>query len=114
MSLAKQPSFDVIYDIAVLHTIRDVKLRKEFAGAIKKQLAPNGMWFNVSCISPDIEHIADQYGIEAPPGLTYDELAECTQDIFDITHQQELPYRIDRNGQIAPFPAVFSIFSSSS
>ncbi len=101
--------FDLILDIAVLHTIQNEQTRHKFAKAVASLLKPQALWINLSCLSPDVLHVTEATGVQPPPALSRLELQQLNQQHFIIKAQQDATYRITRDGKAADFPALISV-----
>jgi SAM-dependent methyltransferase len=102
--------FDLVLDIAVLHTMDNNDTRYKFAQAVAALLKPQGAWINVSCLSPDVLKVAESTGVKAPPALTKVELQHASNNNFLLATQQLTIYQLSREGKLAAFPALISLF----
>lgn len=103
-------SFDLVLDIAVLHTIENEATRLKFSQAVFSLLKPGAIWINVSCLSPDVFKTSELTGVKAPPALTKTDLQQACKNNFVIEKQIDTSYQISRDGKLVEFPALVSVF----
>lgn len=106
--------FDLVLDIAVLHTIDNSSTRRKFAQSVAVLLKPQAIWINISCLSPDVLKVEQATGIKAPPALSKVDLEEMSKNDFLLIRQDAVSYQISREGKLALFPALISIFKKIS
>lgn len=97
--------FPLVFDISVLHTFPTQELQRIFSEHVFELLPSDGLWVNVSCIYSELEDIAEKTGVQAPPGLTDQEIQTATKGLFTIIEQQRTHYTICREDKKASFPA---------
>ncbi|MCD6046429.1 MAG: tam 1 [Gammaproteobacteria bacterium] len=102
--------FDVAFDIAVLHTIENENVRMKFAQKVASYLKPQGIWVNVSCLSPDAHQVAELTGVKAPPALSKEALRQLCCQGFSFEEEQLAFYQILREDKLVEFPAIVSVF----
>ncbi len=102
--------FDLVFDVAVLQTIDDNTIQKQFAEKMANLLKTNGYWVNFACISPDVLEVEKITGVKAPPALSKEVLNEITKKHFVLESRHAASYHICREGKRANFPAFVSVF----
>ena len=92
------------------HTFDNDATRYKFAQTIASLLKPQATWINVSCLNPDVLKVMEATGIKAPPALSISELQQMSKNNFLINKQKYTSYQISREGKLAAFPALISLF----
>lgn len=103
-------TYDVIIDIACLHTYKTSKSRALFADQVVKHLNKHCLWINLSCAYPAVEIVESQTGVRAPPALSLKQLAETTEKSYQMIEIQSTEIPIQRKGcKQVNFPAWVSV-----
>jgi SAM-dependent methyltransferase len=100
---------DALLDIAVLHTFKTDRERQQFAAKTAALLKPGGLWFSVSCVSPDVTQKEKETGVKAPPALSHDELLSACSPWFELIDSRAMTFCIFREGRSADFPTRVAV-----
>ena len=91
--------YDVVFDCAVFHLFKEVKVREKFVNAVASVCADNGYWISICCSNDNADVISKQNGVEAPPRVSAHEIITAVEPRFEIIEMKRCEFTIQRRGQ---------------
>tara|TARA_R110000868_G_scaffold8205_3_gene42519 strand:+ start:116229 stop:116867 length:639 start_codon:yes stop_codon:yes gene_type:complete len=102
--------YDIAYDIACAHTIKNAEGRRHFARLIHEHLVDDGLWINMTCDRDADLLVQAKTGVKIPGSLSFLELADMLQGQFIVKELVPLTIPVSRKGHpTVDFPAWLTV-----
>ena len=108
---SKLPTFDIIFDRGVFHTMLNDEKRNQFAEHIADVCQPNGLWLNITASSDHLDQIIEGVDIYPPPAITATDLISGVEKKFEVIEMRRCFYPVnDNTGKKIKFHGWASVF----